>query len=276
MTTTAPTVTLSRGAEMPLLGLGTARTDDAEAAEAVRSAIETGYRLIDTAENYGNERGVGQGIRDAAIPREELFVTTKFNKRWHSLEGPRQAAEASLERLGLEYVDLLLIHWPNPGQDRYVEAWQGLVKLLDGGLVRAVGVSNFKPRHLERLIDETGEAPDVNQINLNPYAARTTSHAFHLQHGIVTEAWSPIRPANLLREPVVTEIAARRGATPAQVVLRWITQRGIVTVPKSSSPERQRENLESFGIQLTPQDLDAISALDRGENHVTDSDEFGH
>ncbi len=276
MTTTAPTVPLSHGAQMPLLGLGTAPMDDAEAAECVRTAIESGYRLVDTAENYGNERGVGQGVLDSGVPRAEVFVTTKFNKRWHSVDGARQACENSLERLGLEYVDLLLIHWPNPDQDRYVDAWQGLVRLHEDGLVRAIGTSNFKPHHLDRIIEATGVAPDVNQINLNPYATRTSTHAYDDEHGIVTEAWSPIKPAAMLRDPVITQIAEQHGASPAQVVLRWITQRGIVTVPKSASPERQRENLASLELRLSQDELDAISALDRGEDHITDSDRFGH
>jgi 2,5-diketo-D-gluconate reductase A len=250
--------------------------DDAEAAECVRTAIEDGYRLIDTAENYGNERGVGQGVRDSGVPREELFVTTKFNKKWHSVDGARQACENSLERLGLEYVDLLLIHWPNPDQDRYVEAWEGMLRLREDGLVRAIGVSNFKRHHLDCVIEATGVAPEVNQINLNPYATRPSTHAYHVSHGIVTEAWSPLQPATMLQDPVITEIAQRRGCSPAQAVLRWLTQRGIVTVPKSSSRERRRENLASVEVQLTPNDIDGISGLDRGEDHVTDSDEFGH
>ncbi|GAA1987573.1 aldo/keto reductase [Isoptericola halotolerans] len=276
MSTTAPTITLSHGARMPLLGLGTWPMDDAESAVAVRTAIESGYRSIDTAENYGNERGVGRGVRDAGIDRSELFLTTKFNKRWHSVEGARQACEASLERLGVDYLDLLLIHWPNPGQDRYVEAWQGLVRLLEDGVVRAVGTSNFKPAHLQRLLDATGVAPDVNQINLNPYATRDATVAFGTDHGIVTEAWSPLKPATMLDDPAITQIATTHGATPAQVVLRWVTQRGLVTVPKSSSPERQRENLAALDLELTADELATISALDRGEAHVTDSDEFGH
>ncbi len=276
MTTAAPTVPLSHGTEMPLLGLGTARMDDAEAAEAVRTAIEDGYRLVDTAENYGNESGVGRGIRDAGVPREELFVTTKLNKRWHSVDGARQACENSLERLDLEYVDLLLIHWPNPDQDRYVEAFEGLLRLREDGLVRAVGTSNFKPHHLDRVLDATGVAPEVNQIRLSPYATRASTHAYHVAHGIVTEAWSPLKPATMLEDPVIAQVALRRGCSPAQVALRWLTQRGIVTVPKSGSRERRLENLRSVEVQLTPRDLDDISGLDRGEDQVTDSDEFGH
>ena len=272
----APTVTLANGTAMPALGLGTWPMDDDEAARAVAGAIDGGYRLVDTAENYGNERGVGRGLRDASVDRSELFVTTKFNKRWHSVDGARQACEASLDRLRLDYLDLLLIHWPNPGQDRYVEAWQGLLALRDEGLIRAAGTSNFKPHHLRRLVEETGVAPEVNQINLNPWAARTDTVAFHAEHAIVTEAWSPIKPHELLDDPVITEIARRHDRSPAQVVLRWITQQGYVTCPKSASPERQRENLDVFGLELDQDELAAISGLDRGEGQVTDSDEFGH
>ncbi|MCK9794946.1 aldo/keto reductase [Isoptericola sp. 4D.3] len=276
MTDPAPTVTLANGTAMPALGLGTWPMDDDEAATAVATAIESGYRLIDTAENYRNERGVGRGLRDAAVPRADLFVTTKFNKRWHSVDGARRACEGSLERLGLDYLDLLLIHWPNPDQDRYVDAWQGLLALRDEGLVRAAGTSNFKPHHLRRLVDETGVAPEVNQINLNPYAARAETVAFHAEHAIVTEAWSPIKPHEMLDDPAITTIAERHGRSPAQVVLRWITQQGYVTCPKSASPERQRENLDVFGFELDPDETATISALDRGEGQVTDSDSFGH
>lgn len=276
MTQLAPTVTLSHGSAMPVLGLGTWPMDDDESATAVAAAIESGYRSIDTAENYRNERGVGRGIADASVPRSELFVTTKFNKEWHGVDEARQACENALERLGLDYLDLLLIHWPNPGQDRYVDAWRGMLRLREEGLIRAAGTSNFKPAHLRRLLDATGEAPEVNQINLNPYATRAETVAFHREHGTVTEAWSPIKPADVLAEPVVVEIAERHGCTPAQVVLRWVTQQGYVTVPKSASPERQRENLASLDVELTAEEIEAVSALDRGEAHVTDSDTFGH
>jgi 2,5-diketo-D-gluconate reductase A len=276
MTLMAPTVDLLHGAQMPALGLGTAPMNDDETAEAVRTAIETGYRLIDTAENYGNEVGVGRGLRDSGIPREQVFITTKFNKEWHSVEGARQAWQNSCERLDVDYIDLLLIHWPNPQQDRYVEAWKGLAQLLESGSVRAIGTSNFKPTHLQRIIDETGVVPDVNQINLNPYATRSAVVAFDAEHQIVTEAWSPIKPAEMLSDPVITELAERHRRSPAQIVLRWHTQRGFVTVPKSSSAERIRDNISIFDFTLTAEELDAISGLDRGEEFVTDSDEFGH
>lgn len=275
-TSLAPTVPLAHGAQIPLLGLGTWPLQGDDAARAVRSAIESGYRLVDTAENYRNEEGVGQGVRDSGIAREDVFITTKFNRRWHSVDGARQACDASLRRLGVEYLDLLLIHWPNPDQNTYDEAWKGLVRLLEDGAVRAIGTSNFKPAHLQRIIDATGVVPDVNQVNLNPYATRDAVVAFDAAHGIVTEAWSPIKPASLLSDPVVTALAEKHGRTPAQVILRWHTQRGFVAIPKSASPERQRVNLAIFDFELAPEELDSISALDQGEAHVTDSDTFGH
>lgn len=274
--TSVPTIKLAHGAEIPAIGLGTWPLRGAEGAAAVRTAIEAGYRLIDTAENYGNEDAVGQGVRDSGIAREQVFLTTKFNRKWHSTDGARQAAEASLRRLGVDYLDLLLIHWPNPDQGTYVEAFEGLLKLLEAGVVRAIGTSNFKPAHLQKLIDATGEVPDVNQINLNPYATRNASVAFDNEHGIVTEAWSPIKPAEILADPAIAGIAEAHGRSPAQVVLRWDVQHGYLPIPKSATPARQQENLAVFDFELTADEMSAIDALDRGEAHVEDSDRFGH
>jgi 2,5-diketo-D-gluconate reductase A len=276
--TTAPTVTLPHKAEMPRLGLGTWPMDDSAAEVTVAAAIELGYRLVDTAENYGNERGVGRGLKAAGVPREELFVTTKFNKRWHGVELAAEAYQRSLDRLGLEYIDLLLIHWPNPGQDRYVQAFQGLVRLLEDGRLRAIGTSNFKPAHLERVIAETGVVPDVNQIQLSPTVTRESARAYHAQHGIVTQSWSPIggQSNDVLREPVVVETAERHGRTPAQVVLRWHMELGLTTIPKSSDPVRLRQNLEIFDFSLSAGEVAAISALDQGDAAGADSDAFGH
>ncbi|MGI8459296.1 MAG: aldo/keto reductase [Propionibacteriaceae bacterium] len=273
----APTVTLARGATMPVIGLGTWPLDDTEVARTLVAAVELGYRSVDTAENYGNERGVGQGLRDCGVPREELFVTSKFNKRWHSVPGARQACEASLERLGLDYLDLLLIHWPNPQQDRYVDAFAGLLALHEAGLVRAVGTSNFTVAHLERILTETGAAPDVNQIQLSPYTTRDAIRAFDAGHAICTESWSPLGAGNdLLREPIVTEIAMRCGRTAGQVVLRWHRQLGLVAVPKSSNPERLAANIDLFDFELSDDEMAALSALDQGESAATDSEQFGH
>jgi 2,5-diketo-D-gluconate reductase A len=276
--TTAPTVMLRSGVAMPRIGLGTWPMDDAEAETVIATALGLGYRLIDTAENYGNERGVGRGIKASGVPREDVFVTTKFNKRWHGVDLAREAFERSAERLGLEYLDLLLIHWPNPGQDRYVAAWEGLLRLLEEGLVRAIGTSNFKPAHLERIITGTGVAPDVNQIQLSPLLTRDGARGYHAGKGIVTESWSPLGGAgtDALREPLIVELAERYGRTPAQVVLRWHVELGLVAIPKSSNLERLRQNLDVFDFPLAEADVAAISALDQGEDAAADSDAFGH
>jgi 2,5-diketo-D-gluconate reductase A len=276
--TPAPTVALLHGAQMPRLGLGTWPMDDSAAEVAVAAAIAMGYRLVDTAENYGNEHGVGRGLKASGVPREELFVTTKFNKRWHGVELAAEACLRSADRLGLDYVDLLLIHWPNPQQDRYVQAWQGLARLLEDGRVRAIGTSNFKPAHLERVIDETGVVPDVNQVQLSPAVTRESARAYHVRHGIVTQSWSPIggQGNDVLREPVVAELAERHGRTAAQVVLRWHMELGLSAVPKSADPARLRQNLEIFDFQLSADEVAALSALDRGDAAGADSDTFGH
>jgi 2,5-diketo-D-gluconate reductase A len=276
MTISAPTVELQHGVRMPVLGLGTSPMNDDETATAVRIALQTGYRLVDTAENYRNEVGVGRGLRDSGIAREDVFITSKFNKEWHSVDGVRTAFDNSVAKLGVDYLDLLLIHWPNPGQDRYVDAWRGLIKLQQEGLVKAIGTSNFKPSHLQRIIDETGVAPDVNQINLNPYTTRDATVAYNREHKIITEAWSPLKPAEILSEPVITAAAEQHNRTPGQVVLRWHTQLGYVTVPKSSSPERIRDNISIFDFDLTDEEIGAICALDKGEDHIADSDKAGH
>jgi len=241
----------------------------------VVEALGVGYRLVDTAENYRNEVGVGRALR--GVPRDEVFVTSKFNKRWHSVDGPRTAFEASAEKLGVEYLDLLLIHWPNPDQDRYVDAWQGLIALREAGLVRAIGTSNFKPAHLQRLIDETGVAPEVNQVQLSPVWAKQAEREFHAKHGIVTEAWSPLgKGTDLLDHPTVREAAEAHGRTPAQVVLRWETQQEVVPIPKSANRARLEQNLAIFDFDLTDAELDALSALDGTARTATDSDRSGH
>jgi len=262
---------------MPQLGLGTWPMDDSAAERAVATAVEAGYRMVDTAENYGNERGVGRGLRASGVPREELFVTTKFNKRWHGVDGARRAFEASAERLGLDHIDLLLVHWPNPRQDRYVEAFQGLVELLRDGRLRAIGTSNFTPAHLRRVLDETGETPDVNQLQYSPHVVQEQARAFAAEHGIVVQSWSPLgRGPELRSEPVVAELAQRHGRTPAQIVLRWHIELGLVPVAKSEDPRRQRENLAVFDFALTPEEVARLSALDRGRELLVDPESFGH
>jgi 2,5-diketo-D-gluconate reductase A len=263
---------------MPRLGLGTASLDDAATERAVATALEAGYRLIDTAENYRNEVGVGRGLKASGVPRADIFVTTKFNKRWHDAELVPQAFEASAARLGVDYVDLLLIHWPNPGQDRYVDAWRGLLNLFEQGRVRAIGTSNFKPAHLDRLLAETGQLPDVNQIQVNPDVARSIPRAYHEDKGILTMAWSPLggSRSDLLTRPTIKQIAERHGKSPAQIVLRWHIELGLVPVPRSSNPERLVQNLNIFDFSLTTDELQALSSLDRGESAAADSDTVGH
>lgn len=272
----APTIDLLSGAAIPVLGLGTWPLNDDEAATAVEQAINAGYRLIDTAENYGNEAGVGEGIRRSGIDRDQIFLTTKFNKKWHSVDGVRQAFEQSAARLGVDYIDLLLVHWPNPGQDRYVEAVKGLAALREEGLIRAIGVSNFKPHHLQRLLD-AGQVPDVNQIQLDPRHTRAESRDFHARHGIVTESWSPIgQGGNLLQDPAVDKLADKYGMTPAQIVLRWHLQLGLVAIPKSANPLRIKQNINLFGFELTDDEMRSLNLLDTGEADIADSDSFGH
>jgi 2,5-diketo-D-gluconate reductase A len=273
----APTVQLIHGSTIPVLGFGTSPLQGAEAATAVRTALETGYRLIDTAENYHNEDAVGRGIRESGLDRAEVFVTSKFNRQWHSVAGVQRAHEASLDRLGLDYLDLLLVHWPNPDQDHYVDAVRGLGELLDSGALRAIGTSNFKPAHLQRVLDETGIVPDVNQIQLNPYTTRQASRAFHTEHQIVTESYSPLGASSDLRsDPVINEVAGNYGKSATQVILRWHIQLGLVPIPKSGNPDRMAENFDVFDFDLADADMEAITSLDRGENHATDSDVFGH
>jgi len=274
----APTLPLRNGAEIPVLGLGTSPLQGTESAAQVRAALEAGYRLIDTAENYRNEEAVGQAIRDSAIDRSEVFITTKFNRRWHSVDGVRQAYEASLERLGVDYIDLVLAHWPNPDQDRYVDAVRGLEAVLKDTGLRAIGTSNFKPAHLQRVLDETGITPDVNQIQLSPLSTRKESREYHAAHGIVTESYSPLGASSdeLRNDPVITQIGKDHGKSRTQVVLRWHIQLGLVAIPRSSNPGRIAENIDIFDFELTEQEMGTISGLDRGESVVTDSDVFGH
>ena len=272
----APTLTLANGVEMPQLGLGTWPMNDAEAAVTVAAALDMGYRLIDTAENYENERGVGEGIRQSGVARADIFVTTKFNRKWHSVDGARAACEASLERLGLDYIDLLLVHWPNPDQGRYVEAFQGLVRLLEAGLVKSIGTSNFKPAHLQKLFD-LGLVPHLNQIQLDPYHLRDDLVAIHREKGIVTGAWRPIGCGNaMLADPVISAVAERHGRTTAQVILRWLTQQGFVATPKSSNPTRMAQNLDIFGFTLSADEMALLGTLDRPDPEMFDADSFGH
>jgi len=274
----APTLPLRTGAEIPVLGLGTSPLVGGESVRQVRTALEAGYRLIDTAENYRNEDAVGQAIRESGIDRSEIFITTKFNRRWHSVDGVRQAYEASLKRLGIDYIDLMLVHWPNPDQDRYVEAVQGLQAILDNGGLRAIGTSNFKPVHLQRVQEETGIIPNVNQIQLSPYSTRSESREYHTAHDILTESWSPLGASSdkLRSDSLIISIADDHDKSATQVVLRWHVQLGLIVIPRSSHPGRIAENIDIFDFELTEEEMSKISSLDRGESVVTDSDVSGH
>ena len=267
-----PTIDLPGDVAIPQFGLGVFQVPPEKTVENVTYAIEAGYRHIDTAKAYGNEAQVGQAIRASGLPREDFFVTTKL---WNDEHGDAVGAlKRSLGRLELDYVDLYLIHWPAPAQDRYVEAWQGLIEGRRAGLARAIGVSNFQPAHLRRIIDETGVVPAVNQIELHPYLTQAGLRREHASRGIVTEAWSPLAQGAVLRDPVITEIAEAHGRTPGQVVLRWHIQLGNVVFPKSMTPSRIEENIDIFDFELTPEEMDRIEALDRGERTGPDPETF--
>jgi diketogulonate reductase-like aldo/keto reductase len=260
-----PSITLNNGVAMPQLGFGVWQVPDDEAAKAVGTALEAGYRSIDTAAVYENEKGTGKAVAAAGIPREELFVTTKLWNREQGYDSTLRAFDASLSRLGLDYVDLYLIHWPVPSKDAYVDTYKAFETILAEGRARAVGVSNFLPGHLERLLGETSVVPAVNQIELHPQLQQTESRAVHAKHGIATEAWSPLGSGRgLLEVPTIVAVAQKYGKTPAQVVLRWHLQLGNVVIPKSVTPSRIRENIDVFGFELDDDDLAAFAALDEG------------
>ena len=260
-----PTIALNNGVQIPQLGLGTARVPDEETRRIVREALEVGYRFVDTAASYENERGVGQGIADSGLPREEVFVSTKLRGREQGYEAAKRALRGSLDRLGMDYVDLYLIHWPLPRLDKYVESWLAMEELLAEGLTRAIGVSNFLPEHLDRLAAASSTVPAVNQIECHPQEPQLDQRADDARRGIVTESWSPLANAGaLLRRPVLAGIGARHGKTPVQVVLRWHVQQGLVTFPKASARSRLIENLDVFDFALPDEDMAAIGGLADG------------
>jgi 2,5-diketo-D-gluconate reductase A len=268
---TVPTVSLNNGTHIPQLGFGVYQIEPDETAGAVRTALEIGYRHIDTAEMYQNERGVGQGVRDSGIDRSEVYITSKLNNGFHRPDDARRAFDGTLEALGFDYVDLFLIHWPLPTlyDGDYVSTWQTLEEFKKDGRARSIGVSNFQVEHLERLARETDTTPVVNQIEVHPYFTNEAVRAYGKEHHIATEAWSPIAQGKVLDDPVVTRIADATGRTPAQVVLRWHIQRGDIVFPKSVTPERIKENFALFDFELGEADVDALSALDKGEDGRT-------
>jgi diketogulonate reductase-like aldo/keto reductase len=272
---TIPTVTLNNDVAMPRLGFGVFQVPAAETAAAVSEALRAGYRGIDTARAYDNEEGVGQALAESGIAREELFVTTKLWNSDHGYDNALRAFDASAARLGLDQIDLYLIHWPTPARDDYVETWRAFEKLLADGRARAVGVSNFQPAHLRRLVDDTGTVPAVNQIELHPYLQQAELRAIHGDLGIATEAWSPLaKGGDLLGEHTVVELGHKHDRTPAQVVIRWHLQLGNVVIPKSVTPDRVRENIDVFGFELDADDIARMSTLERGLRTGPNPDRF--
>jgi diketogulonate reductase-like aldo/keto reductase len=270
------TITLNNGVTMPQLGFGVFQVSKEDTYDTVSEALRVGYRSIDTAAAYRNEEPVGRAIAESGIPRDELFVTTKLWNDDQGYDEAFRAFDASAERLGLDRLDLYLIHWPAPKQDRYVDTWRALGKLYADGRVRAIGVSNFQPAHLERVVEATGAVPAVNQVELHPWLQQAELRAFHVRHGIATEAWSPLaQGGELLSDQVVTDIAAKHGRTPAQVVLRWHLQLDNVVIPKSATPRRIAENFAVFDFELDAEDLRRIAEMDRGRRIGPDPDTFG-
>jgi 2,5-diketo-D-gluconate reductase A len=269
-------ITLNNGTKIPQFGLGVFKIPPHQTAEAVRQALADGYRHIDTAEMYGNERQVGQAIADSSLPREQIFVTTKLDNDSHGYDSAIRSLEKSLDQLGLDHVDLFLIHWPLPAKDRYVETWKAFEAAHADGRARAIGVSNFQTHHLERLRENTDTVPAVNQIELHPYLAQSELVNYHRNHGIATEAWAPLaRGGSLLDDPKITTIARKCTKSSAQVVLRWHIQRGNIVFPKSATPSRIRENIDIFDFELSDEDMDVIDGMDAGSRTGPNPDAFG-
>lgn len=271
--TPVPTVSLANGTRIPQLGFGVFQVENARTEAAVTTALEVGYRSIDTAAVYGNEEGVGAALAKSDVPRAELFITTKLWNDDQGYESTLAAFDTSLRKLGLDYVDMYLIHWPTPAKDNYLDTWRAFEKLHGDGRVRTLGVSNFQPDHLTRLLEHANIAPVVNQVELHPYFQQHKVRAFDAEHRIATEAWSPLaKGGELLSDPIVVGIAERHGKTPAQVVLRWHLRIGNIVIPKSVTPERVRENFDVFDFDLSADDLAAIAGLDRGQRIGPDPD----
>jgi 2,5-diketo-D-gluconate reductase A len=272
-----PSIALNNGVEIPQLGFGVFQIEPEETADAVVAALEVGYRHIDTAEMYRNERGVGEGLRRSGVPPDQVFVTSKLNNGFHAREAALKAFDGTLEALGFDYLDLFLVHWPLPGIDvDYVETWKAMEEIYASGRCRAIGVSNFKEHHLRKLFGQTEITPAVNQIEVHPYLAQDGLRAFDADHEIVTEAWSPIAQGKVLDDPIIVAIAERLGRTPAQVVLRWHIQRGDVVFPKSVTRSRIEENFALFDFELGADDMASITGLDRGERTGPDPDTFNY
>jgi 2,5-diketo-D-gluconate reductase A len=261
-------ISLNDGSTIPRLGLGVWQVDPAITAKVVGWGIKAGYRLIDTAEGYQNEEGVGEAIRSAGVPRGELFITSKLRNGAHQRDAALRAFEDTMDKLGIDQIDLFLIHWPVPSQDKYVEAWQTLVELQKAGRIKSVGVSNFNRDHLERIIGETGVTPAVNQIELHPRFQQREIREFHARHNIHTESWSPLGSGRLLGDPTIAGIAARHGKSAAQTMIRWHLQEGLIVIPKSVHQDRISANFDVFDFELDAQDLKAIRGMDSADGRV--------
>jgi 2,5-diketo-D-gluconate reductase A len=270
-------IQFTNGGSVPLIGLGTWPMEDAEGERVVAEALQLGYRLVDTAFAYGNEIGVGRGVAASGIDREDVFITTKFNRESHSVAGVALAFEDAARKLGVEYIDLMLIHWPNPDQDRYVEAWEGLIALREQGKVRHIGTSNFLPKYLDRIISATGVVPELNQLQVNPRHLQRGPRAYNAELGIVTQSWSPLgQGTGLVELPIFSDLADKYGCTPGQVILAWHVNVGLCAIPKSSNTQRLMQNLRAQDIDLDSSDIATIEALDGTEPDVKDPDAFMH
>ena len=264
-----PQVLLNDGLKLPAIGLGTYNLRGAAGVQAMTSAIDIGYRLLDSAFNYENEGAVGEAVRRSSVPRDQLFITSKLPGRHHAYDKALYTIQESLYRTKLDYYDLFLIHWPNPKQDIYVEAWQALIDAKKWGLIRSIGVCNFLPEHLDRLTKETGVTPSINQIELHPHFSQTEQLAYDKEHGIVTESWSPLgRASNVLQNEIIQGIAEAHGKTISQIILRWHIQLGALPIPKSSSPQRQLENIQVFDFELTNQEMEQIASLTKADGRI--------
>lgn len=268
-----PTIKLHDGYEIPAIGLGTVYLRGEPGVDAITSAIRNGYRLIDSAIRYDNEGAVGEAVRQSGIPREQLFLTSKLRAQYFDYDDALEMIRESLYRANLDYWDLLLLHWPNPKQDKYVEAWRALIQAKENGWVRSIGVSNFMPEHLDRLIEETGETPVINQIELHPYFSQVEQRQADKERGIITEAWSPLsRARTVTHDETIAELARQKGKTVSQVILRWHVQLGVIPLPRSSSELHQKENLDVFNFELTEDEMETLNALTKPDGRIDNQD----
>lgn len=271
--TPIPDVTAASGLRLPAVGFGTYKLNGVAGVEAIDSALDVGYRLLDSAFNYENEGAVGAAVLDSTVPREEIIVTSKLPGRHHEHDQALTTIEESVFRSGLDFIDLYLIHWPNPKVGKYVEAWEALLEARERGLIKHVGVCNFLPEHLDTLSERTGVLPEVNQIELHPYFPQAEQRAYDAEHGIITEAWSPLgRASDVLQDPALQALAEKYGVDVGRLILRWETQLGVVPLPKSATPERQVSNLQLFDFEIAPDDLAEIEALGRPDGRLADQD----